>query len=154
MYTLFISQKNKLQSFNKILKQISFRVNFNQSLSVNPFYILSVYVSEKISQSLNSLKIRFNGKKKINKTQYRRVTNASPENSTTRLCISPFAFSLEDMSAIKRSSGVRWPRILRIFTRHVCIYTCIYIYAIVKRKWISIWYRGARNSNNEIRNTI
>lgn len=134
MYTLFISQKNKLQSFNKILKQISFRVNFNQSLSVNPFYILSVYVSEKISQSLNSLKIRFNGKKKINKTQYRRVTNASPENSTTRLCISPFAFSLEDMSAIKPSSGVRWPRILRIFTRHVCIYTCIYIYAIVKRK--------------------
>lgn len=129
LYTLFISQKNKLQSFNKILKQISFRVNFNQSLSVNPFYILSVYVSEKISQSLNSLKIRFNGKKKINKTQYRRVTNASPENSTTRLCISPFAFSLEDMSAIKRSSGVRWPRILRIFTRHVCIYTytCIYI---------------------------
>lgn len=64
LYTLFISQKNKLQSFNKILKQISFRVNFNQSLCVNPFYILSVYVSEKISQSLNSLKIRFNGKKK------------------------------------------------------------------------------------------
>lgn len=43
-------------------------------------------------------------------------------------CISPFAFSLEDMSAIKRSSGVRWPRILRIFTRHVCIYRYIYIY--------------------------
>lgn len=32
------------------------------------------------------------------------------------------------MSAIKRSSGVRWPRILRIFTRHVCIYRYIYIY--------------------------
>lgn len=41
LYTLFISQKNKLQSFNKILKQISFRVNFNQLLSVNLFYILS-----------------------------------------------------------------------------------------------------------------
>lgn len=41
VHPFHFSKKNKLQSFNKILKQISFRVNFNQLLSVNLFYILS-----------------------------------------------------------------------------------------------------------------